>query len=74
MGVFELKKGQSAKIVSVNTSGAAGERLKSLGLKKGEKVTVAAFSLFNGSVLLICGYNRVALRRSVADGIEVELC
>ncbi len=74
MSVFGLKKGQTAKIVAVNADGAAGERLKSLGFRKGAYVTVSAFSIFNGSVLVICGYNRVAVRKSVADRIEVEVC
>lgn len=74
MGVFGLKKGCSAKIVAVGVDGAAGERLKSLGFCKGATITVAAYSVFNGSVLLICGYNRVAVRKSVAERIEVEPC
>lgn len=74
MGVYGIKKGSSAKIVAVCVDGAAGERLRSLGFVKGATVTVVAFSLFNGSVLLLCGYNRVALRKSVAERIEVEPC
>jgi len=74
MSVFGLKKGQSAKIIAVNADGAAGERLKSLGFSKGAIVTVSAFSIFNGSVLVICGYNRVGIRKSIAERIEVEPC
>ena len=74
MSVFDLKKGESGEIVSVAADGAAGERLSSLGIKKGEKVTVIAFSLFSGSVLISVGYNRVAVRKSVAQKIEVRAC
>ncbi len=74
MGVFNLKKGQSAKIVRVAVVGAAGQRLKSLGVIKGALITVVGYSLFNGSVLIVCGFNRVALRKSVAERIEVEAC
>ena len=53
--------------------GAAGERLASLGVKSGQKVTAVAFSLFKGSVLITIGYNRLAIRKSVAQRIEVEV-
>lgn len=72
MGVFDLKKGESGKILSVQVDGAAGERLNLLGIKKGQTVTVLSYSVFKGSVLLGVGYTRVAIRRSVAERIEVE--
>ena len=74
MGVFNLKKGQSGVIKLVAVDGTAGQRLKSLGVVKGAKVTVNGYCLFNSSVLVLCGYNRIALRKSVAEKIEVELC
>ena len=74
MSVFDLKKGERAKIISVAVDGAAGERLASLGVARGATITAAAFSLFKGSVLITVGYNRLAIRRSVAERIEVEVC
>lgn len=74
MGVFILKKGQSANIKTVAVDGAAGQRLRSLGVVKGAKITVIGYSLFNSSVLILCGYNRIALRASVAERIGVEAC
>ena len=74
MGVFVLKKGQSANITMVAVDGAAGQRLRSLGVVKGAKITVIGYSLFNSSVLVLCGYNRIALRKSVAERIGVEAC
>lgn len=74
MSVFDLKKGECGKIIAVAVDGAAGERLRSLGLEKGQKVSVIAFSLLNGSVLIAVGYNRVGIRKSVAQRIEVEKC
>lgn len=67
-----MEVGGSGKIISVGIDGAAGERLNSLGFKKGRTVTALAFSLFKGGVLVAAGYNRVALRRSVAQKITVE--
>ena len=74
MGVFNLKKGQSGVIKLVTVDGTAGQRLKSLGVVKGAIVSVIGYCLFNSSVLILCGYNRIALRKSVAERIEVELC
>lgn len=72
MSVFDLKKGESGKITVVAVDGAAGERLRSLGFKRGQIVEVLSFSLFKGSILLGVGYTRVAVRKSVAEKIEVE--
>ncbi|MGN1104915.1 MAG: ferrous iron transport protein A [Candidatus Coproplasma sp.] len=69
-----MKKGQSGVIRLVTVDGSAGQRLKSLGVIKGAKITVIGYCLFNSSVLILCGYNRIALRKSVAKRIEVELC
>lgn len=74
MGVFDLKKGDRATITAVNIYGAAGQRLRSLGIERGAKITVLAYSLFNGGVLVLCGYNRIAIRKSVACRIEVSAC
>lgn len=69
-----MKMGESGVVKSVAVDGAAGERLASLGVKKGQKVTAVAFSLFRGSVLITIGYNRLAVRKSVAKRIEVGKC
>lgn len=74
MSVFDLKIGESGRVTTVNVDGAAGERLASLGVKKGQIITAVAFSVFRGSVLITIGYNRLAVRKSVAQRIEVEVC
>lgn len=74
MSAFDLQQGQSARVVSVNIDGAARERLKSLGVIKGAKITLIAFSFFDYGALFVCGYIKVALRKSVAERIEVALC
>lgn len=74
MSVFDLKIGESGRVNTVNVDGAAGERLASLGVKKGQIITAVAFSVFRGSVLITIGYNRLAVRKSVAQRIEVEIC
>lgn len=74
MSVFDLKKGECAYIKSCNLSGNASSRLLSLGVTAGKKVTVIAFSLFKSSVLLSCGAVRLAIRKGLAQQIEVEKC
>lgn len=71
MSVFDLKKGETAKVLAVAVDGPAGERLNSLGVRKGQYIKVIAFSLFSGSVLIQVGYNRLAIRKSVAQKITV---
>lgn len=71
MGVFVLKKGECGTVSFVGVVGAAGQRLNSLGIKKGAKICVIEYSFFGSSVLISCGYNRIAIRRAVAERIEV---
>lgn len=73
MSVYDLKKGESGEIVSVNVDGAAGERLASLGVVKGASLTCLDFSMFKGSVLISVGANRIGLRKVVASRIEVRI-
>ena len=73
MSVFDLKKGQTATVSVVKVDGAAGERLNSLGVRAGNKITVLAFSVFSSSVLIAVGYNRLAIRKTVAKRIEVAV-
>ncbi|MDE5943759.1 MAG: ferrous iron transport protein A [Clostridia bacterium] len=72
MSVYDLKAGESAKIVKIRISGSGAERLNSLGFEEGKIVTVLAFSLFKTGVLLGCGAVRVGVRKELARLIEVE--
>lgn len=74
MSVFDLRAGESAKISSVDLCGAEAKRLFSLGVKKGVRVTVLAFSLFKSAALLSVPPVRVALRKNIALKISVERC
>lgn len=72
MSVFDLKKGESGKIIKISARGAVAARLSSVGIQCGQIVTALAFSLFNSSILVGVGYSRVALRRAVAQLFEVS--
>lgn len=72
MSVFDLSVGESGKVTKIDLDGAAGNRLQSLGLTVGGKVQLLGFSLFKSSVLLGIGQTRVAVRKWVAQKIEVR--
>ena len=72
MTVFDLKKGEKARVKDINLCGSAAARLSALGLKKGAYVQVVSFSLFKNAALLAFGAVRVGVRRKIAEKIEVE--
>lgn len=74
MSVFDLKVGESAKIIKCGAEGGAATRLSSLGITVGKRITVLAYSLFKSSVLIGCGAVRLGIRKSLAALIEVERC
>ena len=73
MTVFDLKRGQSAKITAINLSGGVRARLTALGIKSGERVEALGFSLLKRSVLISCAAVRVGIRKSLAEKIEVTI-
>ena len=74
MSVFDLKAGDRAVIKKINISGVAGQRLSSLGITAGKRISVLAFSLFKSGVLINCGAVRLGIRKALAENIEVEQC
>ena len=74
MSVYDLKKGESGEIISVDVQGAAGERLASLGVVKGAAVVCLDFSMFKCSGLISVGANRIGLRKAIASKIGVRKC
>ena len=73
MTVLDLNDNESATITGMFATGGAGERLRSLGFVRGRVVTVLGYSLFRSSVLLACGPVRLAVRRRLAQKIEVRV-
>ncbi len=73
MTVFSLRVGEYATVTKINVTGGARERLASLGVRRGGKVRILGYSMFGSSVLIACGAVRVAVRRSLAEKIEVEI-
>lgn len=74
MSVFDLQTGESGIIKKIGVQGAAASRLTAMGFSSGKKVTVLGFSLFKSSVLVGINSTRAALRKSVAQSVEVAPC
>ena len=72
MILTELKKGQSATIVKIDASQALKDRLKSMGVSKGEMLTVRGCSLAKQTMEIEIEGTLVALRADEAKKIEVE--
>ncbi|MGN0818711.1 MAG: ferrous iron transport protein A [Candidatus Coproplasma sp.] len=74
MSVFDLQVGESGIIKSISAHGAAASRLEAMGFLSGKRLTVLGFSLFKSSVLVSVNSTRAALRKSIAECVEVEKC
>ena len=74
MTLYNLKKGEKAKITAISFGGGAHARLASLGIAEGKTVTILSYSLFKSAVLISCGYIRLGVRKALASQIEVQKC
>ena len=72
MKLSELKIGESAKIISVNTALALKKRLNYMGLIDGVKVTVVRFSPFGDPIEIKLRDFMMAVRKTDASKIIVE--
>jgi len=69
----ELKKEQQANVVKVNATGELKQRLASFGLLKGAKIKIVDCSLAKSTIEVMVDSTLLALRKSEADKIEVEV-
>ncbi len=69
MTLHQIEKGCTCKIVSCNITGKTRAKLDSLGLVKGESITVLS-SNFAGLIVEVKG-SRLALGKQIADALEV---
>ncbi|AAM72965.1 MAG TPA: iron transporter [Chlorobaculum sp.] len=72
MKLSELKKGQSARIVAMPSSGRLRKRLNEMGMLVGEIVRIEGVAPLGDPVeMTVRGY-RLSLRRSDIENITVE--
>ena len=71
MTICDLKKGERATVLRVETDELLKERLRMLNISTNRDVTVLKVSPFGKTFLLGAGSATVALRREIANAIRV---
>jgi Fe2+ transport system protein FeoA len=73
MTIFDLSVGQSAEILQIQLYGATALRLAAMGVAIKKRITVLSFSFFHSSILIGCGNVRLAIRKDLAQKIQVRV-
>ena len=72
MKLSELKKGDRAIILKIDTSESLKQRLVSFGVARGSELSIEAYSVGNQTVEILVDDTLIGLRREEAKDIEVE--
>ena len=72
MKLSELKKGQSARIVAMSSSGGLRKRLADMGMLVGEVVRIEGVAPLGDPVEMTVRRYRLSLRKSDIENITVE--
>lgn len=73
MKLSELKVGQRAKIISINTKGVIKRRLMDMGVLNGEMLKVEKVAPLGDPIDIVIKHYHLSLRKSEAQDIEVEV-
>lgn len=73
MKLSQLKVGQKAKILSINTKGIIKRRLMDMGVLNGETLKVEKVAPLGDPIDIVIKNYHLSLRKSEADSIEVEV-
>lgn len=73
MRLSELKVGQKAKIISINTKGIIKKRLMDMGVLSGELLKVEKVAPLGDPIDIVIKNYHLSLRKSEAQEIEVEV-
>jgi Fe2+ transport system protein FeoA len=73
MNIKDLKIGDKATIISINTDHLLKLRLQSLGIHRGVTFEVREFALAKQNVSIAIDDNLIGLRKYEMESIEVEL-
>ncbi len=71
MNICDLKKGERAVVIKVECVGELRDRLISLGLFCGAKITLLKVSPLKHSYLVSVGSGKVALAKVIADKVRI---
>lgn len=72
MNLSELKKGEKAKITSINSDSILKSRLSSFGITKGATVNVIEYTIAKNTIEVQINNTKIALRQSEAKLIDIE--
>ncbi len=73
MKLSELKIGQKAQIISINTKGIIKRRLMDMGVISGEVLKVEKIAPLGDPIDIVIKNYHLSLRKAEAQGIEVEV-
>jgi ferrous iron transport protein A len=69
----ELKVGQKARILSINTKGVIRRRLMDMGVLSGEILRVEKIAPLGDPIDIVIKNYHLSLRKNESEGIEVEV-
>ncbi|ACI21002.1 MULTISPECIES: FeoA family protein [Thermodesulfovibrio] len=73
MKLSELKVGQKARILSINTKGVIRRRLMDMGVLSGEILRVEKIAPLGDPIDIVIKNYHLSLRKNESEGIEVEV-
>jgi len=73
MRLAELRVGQKAKILSINTKGIIKRRLMDMGIINGEIIKVEKIAPLGDPIDIVVKNYHLSIRKEEANGIEVEV-
>lgn len=73
MKLSDLKVGQTARILSINTKGVIRRRLMDMGVLSGENLRVEKIAPLGDPIDIVIKNYHLSLRKNEAEGIEVEV-
>lgn len=73
MKLSDLKVGQTARILSINTKGVIRRRLMDMGVLSGEILRVEKIAPLGDPIDIVIKNYHLSLRKNEAEGIDVEV-
>ncbi|MCX7701115.1 MAG: ferrous iron transport protein A [Gemmataceae bacterium] len=73
LSLDQLQVGQQATVTAIRGEPATMQRIVEMGLLEGEIVEVLAVAPLGDPIEVLCGANRISLRRKEAAAIQVSL-
>ena len=71
MNITDLKKGEHAVVLKVETGEETRDRLMALGVYSGARICLLRRSLFGHGYLVQAGSSRFAVQKEIASGVRV---